>query len=80
MRLVKVPIPLHGKFLAWDANDLVLSSLNWGSATSDTDFPQAEIGVHIRSVGIADHAVARLQSIFPLMARQDAAHSPPVSE
>jgi len=72
MRLLKAPIPLHGKFVVWDSDNLVVTSLNWGSATSDADFPQAEIGVHVESTGIADGAVAQLQTIFPDIARPSA--------
>jgi phosphatidylserine/phosphatidylglycerophosphate/cardiolipin synthase-like enzyme len=72
MRLLKTPIPLHGKFVAWDSNDLVVTSLNWGSATSDVDFPQADIGVHIEAPGIADGAVAQLRTIFPDIVQSDA--------
>ena len=31
-------IPLHGKFVAWDADDVVITSLNWASASGDPDF------------------------------------------
>ena len=72
MRLLKAPIPLHGKFVAWDSDNLVVTSLNWGSASSDADFPQAEIGVHVEAGGIADGAVAQLQVIFPEIARSAA--------
>jgi hypothetical protein len=50
----------------------VVTSLNWGSATSDADFPQADIGVHVEASGIADDAVAQLQTIFPGIAQRDA--------
>ena len=69
MRLLKTPVPLHGKFVTWDSDDLVVTSLNWGSATSDSDFPQAEIGVHVEASGIADGVVSQLQTIFPDIAR-----------
>ena len=57
--------PLHGKFIAWDENDLIVSSLNWASASADADFPWCEIGVHIHAPGIATNALGRLESIFP---------------
>ena len=38
-------IPLHGKFLPWDEGDLVITSVNWASASSDPDFPEGEVGV-----------------------------------
>jgi phosphatidylserine/phosphatidylglycerophosphate/cardiolipin synthase-like enzyme len=58
-------IPLHGKFLAWDNDDLVVTSMNWASASSEVDFPDAEIGVHIISNGIATTALDQLITIFP---------------
>lgn len=66
VRLVKAgQIPLHGKFLTWDDDDFVVTSLNWASASSDLDFPQADIGVHIHAPNIATEAVRQLQRIFP---------------
>lgn len=65
VKLVKAgQIPLHGKFLAWDDDDLVVTSLNWASAASDVDFPQADIGVHIHAPGIVARAVPVLEQIF----------------
>jgi cardiolipin synthase A/B len=59
------PIPLHGKFLLWDEDNVVTSSLNWGSASSDPDFPLGDIGVHIRAPGIGGSVYQRLLAIFP---------------
>lgn len=65
-RLVRLEKPpLHGKFLAWDDNDIAVTSLNWGSARTPDDFPQAEIGVHINCCGIAADLMDRIESIFP---------------
>ena len=63
-------IPLHGKFVAWDANDVVITSLNWASASADPDFPWADIGVHLRMDGVAELLVSKLQSIYPEMGSQ----------
>jgi hypothetical protein len=57
--------PLHGKFAAWDNNDIVITSLNWASAATDPDFPWGDIGVHINAPGIANELVARLGAILP---------------
>ncbi len=66
VRLIKAgDIPLHGKFVAWDDDNIVITSLNWASASSDLDFPQADIGVHIALDGIAEHALNILERIFP---------------
>jgi hypothetical protein len=59
------PLPLQGKFLLWDEDNVVTSSLNWGSASSDPDFPLGDIGVHIRAAGIGESVYQRLVSIFP---------------
>lgn len=65
VRLVKTEtIPLHGKFIAWDNDSLAVTSLNWASASSDLDFPQADIGVAIRFPGIAVHTIDVIESIY----------------
>lgn len=61
-------IPLHGKFVAWDDDDLVVTSLNWASASADPDFPWGEIGVHIHAPLVASEALSRLAQIFPELA------------
>jgi len=74
VRLVKTrTIPVHGKYLAWDDDDLAVTSLNWASAATDPDFPQADIGVHVHLPGIAAHATQVLSGIHPeLTATRDA--------
>ncbi len=59
------PIPLHGKFLLWDDDNVVISSLNWGSASSDPEFPLGDIGVHVTAPGVASNLMDRLVAIFP---------------
>lgn len=69
VRLIKAgEIPLHGKFVAWDDNDLIVTSLNWASAASDVDFPQGDIGVHLHLPGIAAATIRALETIFPEIA------------
>jgi phosphatidylserine/phosphatidylglycerophosphate/cardiolipin synthase-like enzyme len=69
LRLVQTrKIPLHGKIVAWDDDDLVITSLNWASASVDPDFPWGDIGVHICAPGVADTANRRLLEIFPELA------------
>jgi cardiolipin synthase A/B len=58
-------IPLHGKFLAWDDDDLVVTSINWASASSDPDFPEGEVGVHIRAADIGAFCLDKLSVIHP---------------
>lgn len=58
-------IPLHGKFLAWDEDDLVITSINWASASSDPDFPEGEVGVHIRATDIGAFCLDKLSVIHP---------------
>lgn len=66
VRVVKSgKIPLHGKFLAWDNDDVVITSVNWASATSDTDFPEGEVGVHIKATNAATLYLERLSKIHP---------------
>ena len=66
VRLIRTgDIPLHGKFLLWDGDHVVTSSLNWGSASNDPDFPLGDIGVHIHAPGIGKSVYQRLVAIFP---------------
>jgi phosphatidylserine/phosphatidylglycerophosphate/cardiolipin synthase-like enzyme len=60
--------PLHGKFVAWDDDDLIVTSLNWASASADPDFPWSEIGVYIHMSGIGAEALRCLEGIFPELA------------
>ena len=71
VRLVRAsPTKLHGKFLAWDDDDVVVTSFNWASASVDAAFPQAELGVHVRAKGIAADVLRRVEELLPL-ARTD---------
>jgi len=66
VRLMRMSdIPLHGKFLLWDSDNVVTSSLNWGSASNDPDFPLGDIGVHVQAPGIGESVYQRLAAIFP---------------
>jgi len=57
--------PLHGRIVAWDEDNVVVTSLNWASAAADPDFPWGDIGVHIQAPGIATSTMAKLQQLFP---------------
>ncbi len=65
-------LPLHGKFVAWDRDDVIVTSLNWASASSDPDFPWGDIGVHVHGAGIASDVLTRLEALFPELAGQPA--------
>lgn len=64
-------IPLHGKFLLWDSDDVVTTSLNWGSASTSETFPLGDIGVHIQAPGIADRVMDKLVEIFPALLAEE---------
>lgn len=44
---------VHAKFLAWDDDDVAISTMNWGSQSGSDTNPLDEIGLHIRGAGIA---------------------------
>lgn len=68
VRLIQTSkIPLHGKFVLWDDDDVVVTSLNWASASTDDSFPAGEVGVHIRSPGLALRMLAELGQTFPAL-------------
>jgi len=69
---------LHGKFLLWDDDNIVVSSLNWPSADTSTELPQGEIGVHVTSPGLAAAVASDLNKLWPslrnAMPARDGAH------
>ena len=52
---------LHGKFLVWDSDNLVITSFNWLS-TAIRGYQQgaSEIGILISSPGLGDALLAKL--------------------
>lgn len=44
---------VHSKFLAWDTDHVVVSSMNWGSQSGLPENPLDEIGIHIEGAGLA---------------------------
>lgn len=57
---------LHGKFLLWDSDHVVVTSLNWSSADTRADAPQAEIGMYVQSPGIAEQVRQRFEECLDL--------------
>jgi cardiolipin synthase A/B len=71
VRLVKAhKTPLHGKIVAWDDDDVVVTSLNWASASADPDFPCADIGIHVHADGVAVATLKKLRRLFPELASE----------
>ena len=58
---------MHAKFLAWDHDNLVVTSQNWLSADPSAANPLREIGVFISSPGIAEPAVSAVEALFAQM-------------
>ncbi|RWX74852.1 hypothetical protein EPK99_23450 [Neorhizobium lilium] len=46
---------VHAKFLIWDRNDVVVSTMNWGSQSGSEADPLDEVGLHLEAPGIATH-------------------------
>jgi phosphatidylserine/phosphatidylglycerophosphate/cardiolipin synthase-like enzyme len=68
VRLVQIhDRELHGKFLLWDDDHLVITSLNWSSADTSADAPLGEIGLYIRSPGVAANVRRRLIEGWPAL-------------
>lgn len=61
IRPVKKP-RLHAKIVAWDDDAVVITSQNWLSADPSDDNPRQEIGVCIRSPGIARILISRFNA------------------
>ena len=62
-------VPAHSKMLLWTPDDVVVTSHNWASASSNVSFPQAEVGVHLRLPALADGVLTRLAEIYPQLAK-----------
>jgi cardiolipin synthase A/B len=58
---------LRGKFLLWDDDHLVVTSLNWSSADTRSDAPQGEIGLYIKSLNVAANFRQRLIEGWPAL-------------
>jgi len=62
---------VHAKFLAWDEDHLVISSLNWGSQSGNEVQPLDEVGFYIEAPGVATLMLERfdeqLQAVVDLV-------------
>ena len=52
---------VHAKFLLWDDDDAVVSSMNWGSQSGSPDDPLDEIGLHLEGPGLATCLLAKFE-------------------
>lgn len=53
---------LHGKYLIWDDDNVVITSLNWSSAGTRRDNPWGEIGLHIKKPGAGAKLRSRIEA------------------
>lgn len=53
---------LHAKFLAWDKDHVVVSSMNWGSQSGLPDNRLDEIGLYLRGVDLATCLLAKFEA------------------
>jgi phosphatidylserine/phosphatidylglycerophosphate/cardiolipin synthase-like enzyme len=53
---------LHAKVLAWDDDNVLITSQNWLSADPDTSNPRSEIGVFIQGHGLAKQVVEHFEA------------------
>ena len=58
-------IPIHGKFLLWDSDDIVITSLNWASATVGDQDLTSEIGLHLSGPYVGDSIFQKLEKLVP---------------
>ena len=61
---VKEP-QLHCKFLLWDDDNVVVSTMNWGSQSGRADDPLDEIGIHLQGSGLATELLKRIEKLLP---------------
>lgn len=66
-------IPLHGKFVAWDDDNVIVTSMNWASASTDVNFPWSEVGLVIKQPGIASRLIRTMETTFEEIGKRPAA-------
>jgi hypothetical protein len=63
VELTGVPEPqLHAKFLAWDKDHIVVSSLNWGSQSGLEENPLDEIGLYLEGSNLATSLLEQFEA------------------
>jgi phosphatidylserine/phosphatidylglycerophosphate/cardiolipin synthase-like enzyme len=55
---------LHAKFLAWDKDHVVVSSMNWGSQSGLQDNPLDEIGFYLRGPDLAASLMEKFEALL----------------
>ena len=71
-RVIGVKDPqLHAKFLAWDNDHVVVSTMNWGSQSGLANNPLDEIGIYLEGQELASRLIERFEAMLP----QDALES-----
>ncbi|SEP49506.1 PLD-like domain-containing protein [Methylobacterium sp. ap11] len=53
---------LHAKFLAWDRDHVVVSSLNWGSQSGLEDNPLDELGLYLEGPELATALLEKFEA------------------
>lgn len=55
---------VHAKFLLWDEDDIIVSSMNFASQNGSMEAPLDELGVHIHAEGLADSLLQRFEALY----------------
>ena len=53
---------VHAKFLLWDTNHIVVSTMNWGSQSGLPDNPLDEIGLYVEGPSLATSLLAKFEN------------------
>jgi phosphatidylserine/phosphatidylglycerophosphate/cardiolipin synthase-like enzyme len=60
--LIAVQDPqVHAKFLLWDRDHVVVSSMNWGSQSGSPDNPLDEIGLYLEGPSLAKSLLEKFE-------------------
>lgn len=57
--------PIHGKYLIWDKDNAVVTSLNWASATVSDEDQTSELGVHFKGPEVGEAILRKLEKEVP---------------
>jgi hypothetical protein len=57
--------PIHGKYLIWDKDNAVVTSLNWASATVSDKDQTSELGLHFKGAEVGEAILKKLEKEVP---------------
>jgi len=61
---------MHAKFLIWDDDNIVITSMNWASMAPTAEDGVSEVGLHIHQPEIGQKLLTKLEEKIPALIRK----------